>query len=291
MNSMRSFWGAIIFMLAAIGTARAQNLYRGIYVDHFDKLLQDTADSQAFLGWAQKNGIQYLSCYDLYTVLSKKELTEKLVVFMKMGQQQYGIRSFDAVASSAEFLIEKVYPFNLKYGGEGVAFNGFNLEREWWTEEVTFQSHKENMNRLKGFIRDSSVMNNLSLETYIGWFGLVQTSKEAEAMALIQYSDLISVSAYQKHLRFSYLKSRLEELAKAAEQTHKKQNVVIIFSMERKFSGKHSRKHSYEDMYDELMKEYAQAKKSGSIDPRVEKYLNIKGWKVFAQSYARNFRP
>lgn len=290
---MRNALITVIFMLMApvAGTGQTAGQYRGVYVDRFDKLLQDTSGSRRFLIWAQQNHIQHLSCYDLYTVLSSRDLTARLVDFMQLAKQGYQVRTFDAVAASAEFLIDKVYPFNLAYVSKDIGFSGFHLEREWWTEEVTFISHRENMERLSLFIRDSSAIGGLSLETYIGWFGLAHTSKEEEANVLIRYADVISVSAYQKHIHFSYLRSRLEELAKAAERAHKKQDIIILFSMEKAFSGQYSRKHSYQEMYDKLMKEYMQALKKGDIDPHAAAYLNIKGWKVFAQSYARRYRP
>jgi hypothetical protein len=279
-----------IFCITLQLHAQQYDLYRGVYVDRFDRLLEDTAESRAFLQWAQRNNIRHLSCYDLYTVLSKQELTDKLVAFMKVAREQYDILSFDAVAASAAFLIDKVYAFNIAHKEEGIIFSSFNLEREWWTEEVSFTSHTRNMQQLRTFISDSSLLPGLSLETYIGWFGLVGTSKETEAMSLIQYADVISVSAYQKNPRFSYLRSRLEELAKAASQTHKKQDIVILFSMEEDFSGKYSRRKSYQQMYDALMEEYNSYIRSRE-GHTMEKYLNIKGWKVFAQSYARKFRP
>jgi hypothetical protein len=291
---MRIFWITVLLVSVVPFATQSKTVapqYHGVYIDRFDKLLADTAESREFLKWAVRNDIQHFSCYDLYTILSNKELTARLTGFMELATRNYHIVTFDAVAASAVFFIEKVYPFNLQYASRGIGFQGFNLEREWWTSDVTFASHRDNMQQLQKFIRDLSAIRNLSLETYIGWFGLVQTSKETEAMALVQYADVISVSAYQKHLRFSYLKSRLEELAKAAEQTHKKQPVILMFSMEPAFSGKYSRKHSYQEMYDKLMAEYAHALARGEIDARVAKYLEIKGWKVFAQSYARRYRP
>lgn len=289
---MRTFRIAFLLILIAPFGARCQTAggqYHGVYVNRFDELLADTADSRRFLEWAVKNDIRHLSCYDLYTILSNRDLTEKLAAFMEQATRQYHILGFDAVAASAEFLMNKVYAFNIQFASRGIGFSGFNLEREWWTSEVTFASHRDNMQQLQQFIRDSA--GNVSLETYIGWFGLVHTSKEEEASALIRYADVISVSDYQKHIHLSYLQSRLEELAKAAARKGKKQDIVILFSMQRTYSGKHSRKHSYQEMYDKLMKEYQQALRKGEMDPLVAQYLNIKGWKIFAQSYARKYRP
>ncbi len=283
---------AILLLMAFSKEGSAQqSRYRGVYVDKLHDILKDTIAENRFLSWAKHQHIEQLSCYDLYTVLGDRSIKKKLIPFMQKAKHRYGIQRFDVVASSAAYLIAEVYPFNLESISHGVHFSAFHIEREWWTKNVTFNSHSANLKRMRNFLTDSSRIPGIKLETYIGWLGLGKEKKQKEAGVLIRYADMIGVSAYQKVPSFAYLKSRIEELAIAAHNQGKMQDIVILFSMEPAFSGPYSSTRSYDAMYDQVISEMQSAIAVHDINPLVLSNIRFLGWKVFAQSYARRYRP
>lgn len=129
-----------LFFLICSVSLSAQSV-RGLYVNDFVDIIGDTAAENELLEFAQQYGFNYLLCYNLYFIHSRKfDLTDAasaqpLADFMRRARRDYGIQSFGAVGESARSF-ERLEIYNQLYPDAAARFDVFNLEFEFWNQHM-----------------------------------------------------------------------------------------------------------------------------------------------------------
>ncbi|MGV3507887.1 MAG: hypothetical protein ACO1N7_01260 [Sphingobacteriaceae bacterium] len=255
--------------------------YRGLYIDSVSYILGDTLKEYNLLRWCQRHQINSLSYYDLKRVMTTGKAGH-LASFLKLARSNYGIKENTAIVGSEVFVNSYLDTFNRSKPDTLQRFNAINLEREWWNHHGSFESYVTVLGKLN---RWAKAQNPAVLtEEYIGWFKNPKGQELNMANALLKNSDRILLHAYQEHLTFNYVLSRLSYLGRAAESQNKVFPVVIIFSAEPKFMASYFKKHSFKEAYQIIVKGYENTSFPGKNN------IKLIGYQLFDYSYMKAAR-
>lgn len=245
--------------------------YRGLYVNDLSNLLNDDVYQYEFLKWVEQEDINSLSIYDLHKVLDSEINWKAMGDFIIRCRAEAKVTNIVAVVGGKWTFTNLIEPYQEQATPEA-RFDAVNMELEWWVGKDHFQAYVEEMEPL--------IESNLPVETYIGWFGKWPKKRSTQSGFLVNHSDIVTVHAYQKRPSFHYVDGRLEALNDVALKQGKMMNVVLILSMEERYSGRLSTQMSYNQMYQELLGDH------------FIKFSNIKflGWKVFCYTEAVKYR-
>lgn len=263
--------GSLVFAICLMHLESPCQPYRGLYVNGFDEIVGQSSKEEELLSWASNNSINSLSLYDLRTVLADSAGRRVLANFIGRARQ-YGISRMVAVTSGQWVVDNLIMPYQMSCTNDSTRFDAINIENEWWVGRDRFSVYRKDMQSI-----DFKGMTN---ETYLGWFSKGKRAL-AQAAYIIAISDLVSIHAYQEIPSKSYVEERLAMLNDAAINAYITMPVVLIFSMEARFSGELSRNRSYDEIYAQLM---------SAIDPDEFANLQFVGWKIFAYQQAKQYR-
>lgn len=254
------------------------NEYRGLYIDSVSYIIGDTLKENNLLRWCKRHKINSLSYYDLKRVMTTGKASH-LASFLKLARTTYGIKENTAIVGSEVFINSYLDTFNRSKPDTLQRFNAINLEREWWNNHGNFESYIAILKKLNLWARKQQPA--VLTEEYIGWFKNPRGQELYMANELLKNSDRVLVHAYQEHLSFNYVLSRLSYLGKAAQSQNKLFPVVIIFSAEPKFMGNYFNKHNIEDAYQIIVKGYENASFPGKNN------IKLIGYQLFDYSYMK----
>jgi hypothetical protein len=264
----------ILFQLYLL-TSMALNgqFYRGLYVNDFEEILSDSIRVDQLFQWSEQEEINAFSIYDLHIILNDSTNYEKLRNFISKARN-HGIEKVIGVVGGSYTFEYCFLPYQESTKEADSQFDGVNMEFEWWVGKDHFSKYETAMNPL--------IANQYPIETYIGWFSKGKKQKEKQATYLVNHSDIISIHAYQKKPTVSYIEDRVSLINTIAKSHNKIIDLVIIFSVEQKFSGHHSALNDYDSMFESLKKK---------MSPLAVSNVNIIGWKVFCYTDAIKHRP
>jgi hypothetical protein len=265
---------------------------KGLYVDGFSSILNNTVKEDSLLNYAKFNGFNYLALYDLWPIHVTYNLTNAssctvLANFIQRAKQNFGITQVGAVGENFYFFNNVIKIYNQQHTNALQKFNVYNVEFEFWNETSgdyycttylqpngyacdtagAFKYYK------KLILQVDSLGNitGVTSETYVGWFNQGQAVTIANSVDRILLHDYIS----NYSSLYSYIKPRLQYIAARNVLT----DVIPIFSAEPSFMGPWLSSHTVSSPYVDL--QTALANETGSW----KQYINLKGYQWFAYSF------
>ncbi len=241
-----------LFMSVVISMANAQSV-KGLYVDNFDEILGNTVKEDSLLNYAEQNGFNYLTLYDLWPIHVTYDLTNAgtcivLAEFIENAKQNYGILEVGATGENFFFFNNVIQIYNSQHGDPLQRFDVYNVEFEFWNTTTVSPGNYYCTTYLQpeGYscdvagafsfyeklIRQVDSLANIEgviSETYVGWFDEPQAIIIGNTVDRILLHDYISDYGWL----YSYIDTRLEYIAARNVLT----DVIPIFSAEPNFMG------------------------------------------------------
>ncbi len=288
----------LLFLLLSAFTSipiiKAQSI-KGLYIDGFSQILGNPEKEDSLLNYAQQNGFNYLTLYDLWPVHVTYDLTNVstsvvLASFIENAKENYGIIQVGAAGENFFFFNNVIKPYNIQHTNPLQKFDVYNVEFEFWNEETitpgnyyctTYLNPEgytcDNAGAFSYFeklIRQVDSLTNIEgiiNETYVGWFTQDQAITIGNTVDRILLHDYISNYSWI----YSYIDSRLEYIAARNEVT----DVIPIFSAEPNFMGPWLSTNDVTTPYNDI-----QTFLQNETDSW-KQYINILGYQWFAYSF------
>ena len=274
----------IVTLLIISNWANGQNV-RGFYLCNLDDFIGNAAKEDVILQYAQGNGFNYITFYDLGDInWSSSTNKDQLAAFISKGRNQYGITEFGAVVETYDYVITNILPFNNSRTSSSQKFDIINLEFEFWVTASINASYCSKFLSPGGYACDTAgawkfawkqfkkidslcAANGLVSEVYLGWPNLGQMQQ------LVSIADRILLHAYRPNDAdvFAYSKNRLIDLA----SLHITKKVIPLFSSESSFMGPWLATHPITRPYSTYSSDFAA--ETGSF----KQYINLQGYHWF----------
>ena len=261
----------------------SENLYRGVYLDSLQYVVGNDAEEDKLLTWCQANNFTTVTCYDLYVILNSSANYPKMANFIKKAKNIFGIETVTACMGSSSAFNGLINNYNVSRTDPIEKFNYSNLELEWWNKASTFKNYLTQLKGINAWGDEQSP--RIPTEEYIGWFKNPMGQEAIQAEGLVKNSDRILVHDYQTTPSFSYMKSRLSWIGKAAQAQNKIMPIIVIFSVEPSFSYNYFLSNSFEAAYSMVVSQFNASNFDGKAN------IELIGYQIFDQSYARQARP
>lgn len=284
----------VLFVTACIPTGGNPTLkkpaYRGLYVNKFDTIFQDTSKENDLLRWAKSKDFNALTLYGLSEIISDPSLYNDLAAFILRAKTSYGISEVNATRGKASDYTTYVNNYNNSRTNTLERFNWANLEREFWNGDNTFTYSFLQLQTIKNWGLTQTPI--VKTEEYIGWLrdssgapsNTIRESQIADSLVLVV--DRLLLHDYQQNLSFSYVQDRLDTLGQKALAQGKVLDVAIIFSAQNPtFSGAYFTTHPFLDAYNFINNANNAASYPG------KKGINLVGYQIYNYSYAKLARP
>lgn len=259
--------------------------YRGIYINDFEFILGNISKEDSLLNWCKKRKFNAISLYDLGTIFDNPANTIPLANFIKKARKKYNF-SVAAVRGGNNSLTQ-THQFNIGQTDLLKRFNVFNLESEWWNNEVSWPTYIGYLGTLDSLTTISSPA--IIAEEYIGWFRNPLGMDSIMAAELVKKSDRILFHDYQSAPSLGYCQSRLEYIGKAAAAQNKTIDIVVLFSSEPTFMYNYfsitGLNKSFEQAFYTFKNQYTTTSFPGKSN------LKLVGYQIFTQTTSRQARP
>ena len=252
---MRKFILIISIYFISSGYSYTQNV-KGFYVNGFATILGNTAREDSLLLFAQNNGFNYLTLYDVYTVNSNTPLTnittaQTFANFINKAKTQYGITEVGVAAENYSFFSNVIHVYNQQHPLASEKVDVYNLEFEFWiSSSVTsgayycttylqpagyscdtagaFAYYKKILKRIDSLANSSGQKS----EAYFGFFNSGQGRQIVETgVDRVMLSVYITSANYSSTYQYNYIKPRLQYLASASSAI----KVMPLYSSEPSF--------------------------------------------------------
>ena len=249
---MKKLAAILFFCFQITGSADSQTI-KGLYVDGFNTILGNTQKEDSLLRYAQYNGYNYLTLYDLWPVHVTYNLTNAASCsvfsdFIQNAKQNYGISQVGAAGENFYFFNNVISVYNQQHSNPLQKLDVYNVEFEFWNTVSVSTGNYYCTTYLQpgGFSCDTagafafyevllhevdSLANQdgVIAETYLGWFNQGQAISIGNKVDRILLHDYISNYSNL----YGYIQTRLEYLAGRNIVTE----VIPIFSAEPAFMG------------------------------------------------------
>ncbi len=274
----------IVSLLVISSWANGQNV-RGFYLCNLNDFLGNAAKEDVILQYAQGNGFNYITFYDLGDInWSSSTNKDQLGAFISKGRNQYGITEFGAVVETYDYVTTNILPFNNSRTSSSQKFDIINLEFEFWVTASINASYCSKFLSPGGYSCDTAgawkfawkqfkkidslcAANGLVSEVYLGWPNLGQMQQ------LVSIADRILLHAYRPNDAdvYAYSKNRLIDLA----SLHITKKVIPLFSSESTFMGPWLATHPITRPYSTYSSDLSA--ETGSF----KQYINLQGYHWF----------
>jgi hypothetical protein len=232
--------------------AKAQNI-RGLYVDGLFAILGDTLKEDSLLRFAQTNGFNYLTLYEVnqvnnVTPLNNFSSAATFANFISKAKTQFGMLQIGVAGESYNFFKNNILPYNQQHPLASEKIDVYNVEFEFWVPSSVspngvycndylisagyscdtsgaFAYYKKMLFKI-----DSLANANGSIcEAYFGWFNQGQGAQIINTgVDRILLSVYITSANYASSFQYNTIQSRLENLASAQQNI----KVIPIYSAE-----------------------------------------------------------
>ncbi len=291
---MKKYIIIILFSLLPFVSLKSQTI-KGLYVDGFSSILNNTLKEDSLLNYAQYNGFNYLALYDLWPVHVTYNLTNAatctvLANFIQNAKQNFGIIQVGAIGENFFFFNNVIKVYNQQHTNPLQKFDVFNVEFEFWnTSSVTpgnyycttylqpggytcdtagaFSYYKTIIHKVDSIANLTGVIS----ETYVGWFNQGQAITIGNTVDRILLHDYIS----NYSSLYSYIQLRLQYIAARNILT----DVIPIFSAEPSFMGPWLSTNNVATPFTNLQTYLS------SETGTWKNYINLKGYQWFAYSF------
>ncbi len=217
----------------------SQNI-KGFYVNGFNTILGNTAKEDSVLLFAQNNGFNYLTLYNVHQVNAATPLTNTTTAqsfsnFINKAKTQYSIAEVGVAAENYTFFRNVIHVYNQQHASSNQKIDVYNLEFEFWiASSVTSGSYYcSTYLQPNGFTCDTAgafgfYKNTLTRidslanatgqksEAYFGFFNTGQAKQIVQTgVDRVLVSAYIPSANYSASYQYNYLKPRLQFLAGA----------------------------------------------------------------------------
>lgn len=244
-----------ILILINVGCCNAQNV-SGFYVNGFNTILGNTIREDSVLLFAQNNGFNYLTLYDVHIVNNLTPLTNTTTAqafanFINKAKTQYSINEVGVAAENFWFFKNIIHIYNQQHSNPNQKVDVYNLEFEFWIPSSTISGSYYCSNYLqpnayscdtsgafkfyKNELRQIDSLANANgkkSEAYFGFFNNGQAKQIVQTgVDRVLLSIYITSANYSQTYQYGYIKPRLQALATASVNV----NVIPLYSSEPSF--------------------------------------------------------
>lgn len=213
--------------VAAPAQSLPVNWTRYLYVDK-----TDTTNFTVLSRYCRQNKIQGIYFYSTSNIIDNQSNWSSWSDKMKLlSDSGVSVRAVIMGSPSRILSSGSVTRYNRAQTDSSRLVNRYNQENEFWNNASTFSNWISNQQTIWS-ARNTS-------DFYMGWFkNLGGTVDTIAAREMVRYSSRVLLHAYQPNMPSgSYIRSRLEVLAKGGRQINKKVRLYIIVSAEQKAWG------------------------------------------------------
>jgi Secretion system C-terminal sorting domain len=221
--------------------AFVQNIFcqtiKGLYVDGFATILGNTQREDSLLRFAQNNGFNYLTLYDMHIVhantpLNNASACTTFTNFISKAKTQFGIMQIGVAGENYNFFANNIFPYNQQHALASEKIDVYNLEFEFWVPSSinpggvycidyltnagytcdsagAFIYYKKMLSRIDSLANADGKIS----ETYFGWFSATEgTQIVASGVDRILLSVYLPSGNYNASYQYNYLENRLANL-------------------------------------------------------------------------------
>jgi hypothetical protein len=295
---MRSLVINLLFLLLTIYT-HAQNV-RGLYVNGFNSILGNQLKEDSLLRFAENNGFNYLTLYEVHLVNNANSLTnvnssQTFANFISKAKTQFGINQIGVAAENYWFFSNVIAIYNQQHTALTEKVDVYNFEFEFWIPTSVesgayycstylqpnaltcdtagaFQFYKKNLHQIDSLAN----ANGLLSEAYFGFFNAGQGNQIVQTgVDRVLLSIYLPTSNYSASYQYNYVKSRLQNLATSQIPI----KVLPIYSAEPNFMQSWVNSNPFFEPYATL---------NNSLQAETatwKNYINLEGIQWFAYSF------
>lgn len=287
------------FLLLSMQTSLSQEI-KGMYVDGFASILGDEIKEDSLLQFAQNNGFNYLTLYQLHVVNANTPLADfnaasSFANFISKAKNQYGILEIGAAGENYNSFYNSIHQYNLQHPADSQKVDVFNLEFEYWNTPAvssggyycdsyltpnslpcdTSGGFIYYLNTLKKIDSLAAITNSKS-ECYLGWFNQAHGAQIAACgVDRILLHIYITSANYSPSYQFNYADTRLQNLVSEFSTV----DVMPIYSSETDFMYDFALNNDFYLPFQELETTL------NSVTDNWKNYINLIGIQWFAYSY------
>jgi len=295
---MRKLFVQSLFILMTINF-HAQNV-KGLYVNGFNSILGNQSREDSLLRFAENNGFNYLTLYEVHLVHNANSLinlssAQTFANFISKAKTQFGIIQIGVAAENYWFFSNVIALYNQQHTALTEKVDIYNFEFEFWIPTSVesdayycttylqpnslncdtagaFQFYKKNLHQIDSLANANGQMS----EAYFGFFNAGQGNQIVQTgVDRVLLSIYLPTSNYSASYQYNYVKPRLQNLA--SSQTEIK--VLPIYSAEPSFMQSWVVSNSFFEPFTTL---------NNSLQAETEgwkNYINLEGIQWFAYSF------
>ncbi len=251
---MRKLFLSILLLLTVI-SSHSQNV-KGLYVNGFNSILGNQLKEDSLLQFAENNGFNYLTLYEVHLVHNANPLTnvsssQTFANFISKAKTQFGINQIGVAAENYWFFSNVIAIYNQQHTALTEKVDVYNFEFEFWIPTSVesgayycstylqpnaltcdtagaFQFYKKNLHQIDSLANANGQLS----EAYFGFFNAGQGNQIVQTgVDRVLLSIYLPTSNYSASYQYNYVKPRLQNLA--TSQTEIK--VLPIYSAEPSF--------------------------------------------------------
>jgi len=289
----------LFLLLLLIQPAFSQQI-RGLYVNGFSDILGDTEREDSLLRFAENNGFNYLTLYEMHIVHANSPLTSlsssaTFANFVQKAKTQYNIAQIGVASENFNAFNDVYHVYNQQHPTFNQRIDVYNLEFEFWVPSSTdtggvycdyylepagipcdtagaFSYFVPTLHKIDSL----AALDDCVSEVYFGWFNQGQGAQIVQTgVDRILLSAYIPTPSYSQANLHSYLSDRLERLASANQQV----KILPLFSAEDDFMQAWAVSNPFFPPYDHFT-----ANISSETDPWAQ-YIDPEGIQWFAYSF------
>ncbi len=252
--SKRIVWIVGLLIISST-TLQSQNV-KGFYVNGFNTILGNTILEDSLLVFAQNNGFNYLTLYDMHLVNNSTPLTnfssaQTFANFVFKAKTQYGISEIGVAAENLWFFTNIIGVYNQQHPSTNNKVDVYNLEFEFWVPSLVtsggyycttyLQSGGYGCDTSGAFSYYKSMLKSIDSlanltgqksEAYFGFFNSGQAQQIVQTgVDRVLVSIYIPSGNYSPTYQYNYVKPRLQDLALANTNV----KVMPLYSSEQSF--------------------------------------------------------
>jgi len=242
-------------LILATTSLHSQNV-KGFYVNGFNTILGNTILEDSLLIFAQNNGFNYLTLYEMHLVNNSTPLTnfssaQPFANFVFKAKTQYGIAEIGVAAENLWFFTNIIGVYNQQHPSINNKVDVYNLEFEFWVPSLVNSGGYYCTTYLqpggyscdtsgafsyyKGMLKSIDSLANLTgqkSEAYFGFFNSGQAQQIVQTgVDRVLASIYIPSGNYSPTYQYNYVKPRLQDLALANTNV----KVIPLYSSEPSF--------------------------------------------------------
>ncbi len=202
---------------------------RGIYLDKTDTIYNNPTGRAVFAKYCKDNKFIEVDFYSIAGIMASSSKYPNMAQFNKELKNAGVVKRFPVMGSSSttNFANFRAYTTD-----STKRFNGLNFELEFWNNASTAATWTTSLDALNTYADSKSP--DLNNTFYMGWFKNLGTYTDSSlARKMLDESDWIDLHIYQDNkASYSYSRSRLEAVAKAAKAKGVLAHVHPIISTE-----------------------------------------------------------